>query len=85
MDFYVIMTILAIVDTHGNLTALKKVINRAKKKDIDVRKIRLIAGINATEIRKRILHGNDWRELVPKEVAEYVEKVKGIDRIKEIN
>ncbi len=56
-----------------------------KREDIEVRKIRLIEGINATEIRRRILHENDWKELVPKEVAEYVEKVGGIARIKEIN
>jgi nicotinamide-nucleotide adenylyltransferase len=56
-----------------------------KEKDIKIRKIKLIPDINATEIRKRILHGNDWRELVPKEVAEYVEGINGIDRIKEIN
>ncbi len=56
-----------------------------KEKDIKVRKIKLIEGINATEIRKRILHENDWKELVPKEVAEYIEKVSGIERIKEID
>ena len=56
-----------------------------KEKNIKVKKIELIPKINATEIRKRILHGNDWRELVPKEVAEYVEKVAGIEKIKEVN
>ena len=56
-----------------------------KEKDIKVRKIKLIEGINATEIRKRILHGNDWRELVPKEVSEYIENIDGIARIKKIN
>jgi len=56
-----------------------------EEKDIKVRKIELIPKINATEIRKRILHGNDWRELVPKEVAEYIEKIGGIERIKEVN
>jgi len=56
-----------------------------KEKKIDVRKIKLIPHINATEIRKRILHENDWKELVPKEVAEYVEKINGVERIKEID
>lgn len=56
-----------------------------EEKDIKVRKIELIPKINATEIRKRILHGNDWKELVPKEVADYVEKIGGIERIKEVN
>ena len=55
-----------------------------KQKDIKVRKIELIPNINATEIRKRILHENDWKELVPEEVAEYIEKINGLERIKEI-
>jgi len=56
-----------------------------KAKNIEVRKIKLIPKINATEIRKRILHGNDWRELVPKEVSLYIEKIDGVGRIGEIN
>ncbi|MBW2974775.1 nicotinamide-nucleotide adenylyltransferase [Candidatus Woesearchaeota archaeon] len=56
-----------------------------REKGMRVRKIRLIPHINATEIRKRILHGNDWKELVPKEVSEVIERIKGIERITEIN
>ena len=56
-----------------------------KKKEIIVRKIKLIPNINATEIRKRIIKGNDWRELVPEEVAEYIKKINGVERIKETN
>lgn len=56
-----------------------------KEKKIEVRKIRLIPHINATEIRKRILHGNDWKELVPKEIVEYVEDIDGVERVKEVN
>jgi len=56
-----------------------------KEKNIKVRKIELIHNINATEIRKRILYGNDWKELVPEEISEYIEKIEGIDRIKSIN
>lgn len=56
-----------------------------KEKNIKVRKIKLIPDVNATEIRKRILHGDDWKELVPKEVADYVDKIGGAERIKEIN
>lgn len=53
-----------------------------KEKNIKVRKIKLIPKINATEIRERILHGNDWKELVPKEVVEYIKNINGIERIK---
>jgi len=55
-----------------------------KEKSIEVRKVELIAGINATEIRKRILKGNDWRELVPEEVSDYIMKIDGVSRITEI-
>jgi len=55
-----------------------------KEKNIEVRKIKLIPKINATEIRKRIIQGNDWKELVPKEVAGYIEKIDGIKRIRDI-
>ena len=56
-----------------------------KEKKIDVREITLIKGINATEIRKRMVKGGNWKELVPKEVAEYIEKIDGVERVKEIN
>lgn len=56
-----------------------------KEKKAEVRKIKLIPHINATEIRKRILHGDDWKDLVPKEVAEHIKKINGVERIKEIN
>ncbi len=56
-----------------------------EKKNIRLRKIKLIPGISATEIRKRILSGGDWKALVPKEVADYIEKIRGTERIKRIN
>lgn len=34
------------------------------------------------EIRKRILRGKDWKDLVPPEVYEYVRQIKGEKRIK---
>ncbi|MEA2037391.1 MAG: nicotinamide-nucleotide adenylyltransferase, partial [Nanoarchaeota archaeon] len=53
-----------------------------KEKNIEVHKIPLIPDINATKIRKRILHGGNWNELVPKEVVEYVEEINGAQRVK---
>jgi nicotinamide-nucleotide adenylyltransferase len=69
-----------IVYTGNNFT--EKLFN---EKGIAVRKITLIPHVSATEIRKRILHGNKWKELVPKEVAEFIEKMNGVERIKQIN
>src|SRR3989338_4597048 len=38
-----------------------------KKESMKVRGVKFIQGINATEIRKRMVEGNDWKKLVPKE------------------
>lgn len=35
----------------------------------------------ATEIRKRMLSGNDWSELVPKSTAKFIKLLNGVDRI----
>jgi nicotinamide-nucleotide adenylyltransferase len=37
-----------------------------------------------TEIRKRMLNGDGWEELVPKPVVEVIREIDGIGRIKEI-
>ncbi len=37
-----------------------------------------------TEIRKRMLNGGNWEELVPKAVAKVIKEIDGIERIKEI-
>ncbi len=46
-----------------------------KEKNIEIKKIKLIRGINATEIRKRIVEKGNWKALVPKEVEEYIRKI----------
>ncbi|MBS1263886.1 MAG: Nicotinamide-nucleotide adenylyltransferase [Methanonatronarchaeales archaeon] len=39
---------------------------------------------SGTEIRRRMLEGEKWRHLVPKEVAETVEEVDGVDRLRDL-
>ncbi|WP_456472655.1 nicotinamide-nucleotide adenylyltransferase [Methanocaldococcus sp.] len=34
------------------------------------------------EIRKRMIKGEDWRSLVPEEVAEVIEEINGVERLK---
>lgn len=41
--------------------------------------------LSATEVRRRILSGENWRELVPKSVAENIEKIDGVARLKELS
>jgi len=38
----------------------------------------------ATEVRKRIIEGKNWEELLPKSVAGYVKQIKGEERMREI-
>ena len=39
---------------------------------------------SATEIRRRMLSGERWEELVPNKVAEYIKQIKGVERIIEL-
>jgi nicotinamide-nucleotide adenylyltransferase len=50
-----------------------------------VEDVHMFEDINATEIRKRIDRNENWQDLVPHEVVEYLRKVDGVNRIKEIN
>ena len=40
---------------------------------------------SATEIRKRMLAGKDWKALVPKSVAAYIKKIDGVQRLQDLN
>jgi len=63
----------------------KKTLDLFNNNSYITRKIELIPGISATEIRRRIHNENNWKDLVPKSVAEYIEKIDGVKRIKNIN
>jgi nicotinamide-nucleotide adenylyltransferase len=39
---------------------------------------------HGTEIRKKMLEGDDWEKFVPKSVAEVIREIKGIERLREI-
>jgi len=39
---------------------------------------------SATEVRRRMLEGEDWKELVPRSVAEYIESIDGVGRLKDL-
>ncbi|MEM0357129.1 MAG: nicotinamide-nucleotide adenylyltransferase [Candidatus Bathyarchaeia archaeon] len=39
---------------------------------------------SATEIRERILKEENWEELVPKSVAEFIKEIGGIERLKDL-
>ncbi len=55
-----------------------------KNKGYKIKKIKLIPGINSTIIRNRILKGEDWHNLVPLSTALFLEKIKGVEKIKNV-
>jgi nicotinamide-nucleotide adenylyltransferase len=40
---------------------------------------------SATEIRKRMLKGKNWKQLVPKSVVQCIEEIEGTQRLKDLN
>ena len=42
-------------------------------------------GVSSTIIRDMIIRNKDWKKLVPKEIAEYITNVKGVERIRGIS
>ena len=55
-----------------------------RKWDSKVKKIKLIKGISSTQIRKMIICGEKWQDMVPHEVARFIHKIRGTERIKKI-
>ena len=55
-----------------------------KQKRIQVKKIKLIHGINATSIRDKMLKNEEWELLVPLEAVKVIEEIKGVERVKGI-
>ena len=55
-----------------------------KKHDsnIKIKKISLIKGISGTIVRNKMIKGENWQILVPKEIADYIHKISGVERIK---
>lgn len=57
-----------------------------KRAGIRVRKHTLYSrkSCSGTEIRKRMLKHQDWKRLVPKQVADYIKEIDGVKRIKKL-
>lgn len=53
----------------------KLVIKLMKNHGYKVKKVKLIPGISATEIRQRIRKNKEWKHLVPEKVYEYLNKI----------
>ena len=55
-----------------------------KKHKIKSKKIKLLKGISSTKIRRLMAQNNNWEKLVPIEIADYIKKIKGARRVREI-
>ncbi|MBI2542041.1 nicotinamide-nucleotide adenylyltransferase [Candidatus Woesearchaeota archaeon] len=64
----------------GNLWTLKCF----RKNKLNAKKIRIMQGISSTIIRNRIIKNKSWKKYVPKEIADYIGKIKGAERIKKL-
>ena len=56
-----------------------------RKSEHDIKIVHLIEGINATKVRDFMKEGKEWKALVPKEVALFIEKIEGQKRMKGVH
>jgi nicotinamide-nucleotide adenylyltransferase len=49
-----------------------------------VKSIKEVPGVSATEIRRRMEEGGDWKGLVPKDVASYLVEINAVERLKKL-
>ncbi|MBM1154644.1 nicotinamide-nucleotide adenylyltransferase [archaeon] len=40
--------------------------------------------LSGTEVRKRMIEGKDWRSLVPPYIANYIDHIRGVERLRDI-
>jgi len=57
---------------------------RCFKGKFKVKRVNMLKGVSSTIIRNRILDNKKWEKLVPKEVVDYISKIKGVERVKKI-
>ena len=56
-----------------------------EKAGIAVKDIKEVPGISAHEVRRRIQdHESTWRELVPEAVGDFMDEIRGVERIREL-
>jgi nicotinamide-nucleotide adenylyltransferase len=51
---------------------------------MEVKDIKEVPGISATEVRKRMKEDGDWKKIVPEEVASSIGAIDGVQRVKKM-
>ncbi|BAA29550.1 nicotinamide-nucleotide adenylyltransferase [Pyrococcus horikoshii] len=72
--FHVVFTGNSLVAQLFKERGYKVVVQPMFKKDI----------LSATEIRRRMIAGEPWEDLVPKSVVEYIKEIKGVERLRNL-
>lgn len=49
---------------------------------VKIQSIKEVPGVSATEVRRRMKSGEDWKSLVPEVVADYIEEIDGLSRVR---
>lgn len=55
-----------------------------QEKEIEVKDIKEVLDISATDVRQLMIEGGDWHLKVPPEVVDYVESIGGVNRVKSL-
>lgn len=51
---------------------------------LPVKTIKPVPGISTADVRRRVAAGEDWKELVPADVADYLVEIGGIERLRKL-
>lgn len=63
----------------------ERVVKIFSEKNINIKKIKLIKGISASQIRTLIIQGKEWKHLVPKSVYEVLKSINAEEIIRKSN
>ncbi|MBU0645869.1 adenylyltransferase/cytidyltransferase family protein [Patescibacteria group bacterium] len=55
-----------------------------QEKEIEVKDIKEVPGISATQVRQLMIEDGDWHLKVPPEVADYLDTIGGVARVKSL-
>ena len=55
-----------------------------RQKHYVVKRVEIVPNTSGTTIRNRMIGDKGWKELVPKQVSDYIDDIEGVKRVKEI-
>jgi nicotinamide-nucleotide adenylyltransferase len=49
---------------------------------VTTKKTPILPGVSGTSVRRLMAEGGDWRSLVPRSVVDFIEEIRGVERVK---